>query len=92
MSYYTDIDNDIGQELEAERLLAESDTKDMVATYEKAKEARSGEEAVCATCGRKFIKKYKRQAFCNARGNKRHGGRKTMCKDQFWNRRKYWGA
>lgn len=49
--------------------------------YVAAKKAKTGSLAECATCGRKFIKRRKHQAFCS-NGWTRKGGN---CKDRYHN-------
>jgi hypothetical protein len=48
------------------------------ALYNKSKSAKVGEECVCPSCYRPFIKSSYQQAFCKNMG-------KTICKDYYWN-------
>jgi len=57
--------------------------------YGRNKQAKVGEEIVCATCGKKFIKTHYQQAFCGQKGKKNSKGKRTLCKDQYWNRVRY---
>lgn len=46
--------------------------------YNQNKNAKVGDECICPSCGRKFIKKYYQQVFCITNGG-------TVCKDKYWN-------
>ena len=46
--------------------------------YQRAKEAKIGEECVCPSCGNKFVKTNRQQAFCKTKTG-------TKCKDKYWN-------
>ena len=60
--------------------------KNSTILYDRTKTAKVGEEIACATCGRKLSKKHCQQAFCGERGKLNSKGKKTLCKDQYWNR------
>ena len=46
--------------------------------YKKAKDAKVGDECICPSCEKKFIKETYQQAFCKSKGG-------TVCKDKYWN-------
>lgn len=46
--------------------------------YQKAKEAKVGEECFCPSCNTKFTKESYQQTFCKTKGG-------TVCKDKYWN-------
>ena len=54
--------------------------------YNLAKNAKVGETIVCPSCGRSTIKKSHQQAFCGLIGKTNKRGKKTLCKDRYWNR------
>ena len=60
--------------------------KNSMILYDRNKKAKVGEVIACATCGRKLTKKHYQQAFCGERGKQNSKGKKTLCKDQYWNR------
>jgi len=46
--------------------------------YKQAKSAKVGDECICPSCGREFVKEHYQQAFCKFRKG-------TKCKDYYWN-------
>jgi len=63
---------------DAQLLAVEATAKDRKRIYEANKEAEVGQEVTCPFCGKKFVKRYSRQAFCSSKG-------KGNCKDRYWN-------
>ena len=78
MSFYTDLDNDRGAELEALEDDFNHDLSNLVENaiqvYSDNKKALVGANIGCPTCGKQFAKKSYQQAFC-----------KTKCKDTYHN-------
>ena len=46
--------------------------------YQINKEAKTGEECICPSCGSVFIKANYQQTFCKTKSG-------TKCKDKYWN-------
>lgn len=46
--------------------------------YRINKDAKTGDELTCPSCGSKFIKNNYQQAFCKTKSG-------TKCKDRYWN-------
>lgn len=59
--------------------------KNSMILYKNAKEAKVGDTVRCSTCGKAFIKTHYQQAFCGTSGKKNNKGKRTLCKDQYWN-------
>ena len=78
MSYYSDLDNDRGAELEALEHCLEADLSNLIANaiqvYSDNKKALVGANIVCPTCGKHFAKKSYQQVFCRGK-----------CKDTYHN-------
>jgi hypothetical protein len=55
------------------------------ARYSQAKDTSIRIEAVCANCGKAFVKRHPSQAFCS---NAKTAG-KNNCKDAFWNAKRF---
>lgn len=90
MSYYTDLDNDLGVDAEVEEMFREKgnqeheDRKDMMRSrYRANKKAEVGATINCAYCNRIIIKKQYSQCFCSP--VKKNGRKTSKCKDGYWN-------
>ena len=57
-------------------------------TYQLNKKSNMGQTLVCPSCGDRFVKSNNRQAFCGKRGKKNKQGRRTECKDAYWNKKR----
>lgn len=58
--------------------------------YRANKSAGVGKTITCVWCGRQLTKRTPTQAFCRKRGPGKKQNKGNLCRQQFWNRVRYW--